>query len=174
MKNIPPVVSTLDNLLHQTLPALARGTVREDEIRVRFDTAFDHIVRFYRAAETIACQCVVEPDGAVVEIDHRHIRCPRLLGQCLQTDSPVSRALTFAYVPDRADRIALDILHANANYRASQFFEWTARNGWCSAGGKELDGESHAATIRCAFYESDLFTPTSMELVPFAASAGAR
>jgi hypothetical protein len=174
MRNTSPVVSTLDSLLRQSLATLARGTSLDDDVRIRFNAVFDRIAGFYRAINDILCQCVVEQDGATIDVDRRPVRCPRLLVQCRQLDASVSRTLTFVYVPDRADRIALDILHANANYRTSQFFEWTFADGWCSDGRMELDAESHAAAVRRALFESDLFTPGSMELVPLAADAEMR
>lgn len=123
----------------------------------------------YRATKDVISHSVVEP-GAVIVATARHhpIRCPRLLVQCMRPDTPVSLALTFAYVPDGADRIALDIVHSDANYRTSQFFEWTSAEGWCSEDGATIDGESHAAALRRALCESDLFTSGSMELVPLA------
>lgn len=169
MKNIPPVASTLDSLLRQSLAALAHEDRLNDEIRVRFDTAFNRIRRFYRATDVIVCQSVVEPGAVIVGVDRRRpLRCSRLLVQCFHPDTPTACALTLAYVPDRADRIALDIVQADANYRTSQFFQWTAAEGWCSDEGRDIDAESHAAAVRRALYESDLFTPRSMGLVPLA------
>lgn len=173
MKNISPVASTLDNLLRQSLAALSRNDrLLDDDIRTRFHEAFDRIKRFYRATKDVISQSVVEPGAVIVVTDRRRpIRCPRLLVQCMRPDAPVSLALTFAYVPDGADLIALDIVHADVNYRTSQFFQWTMTEGWCSADGMQIDGESHAAVVRRALYESDLFTPGSMELVPLGMEA---
>ncbi len=169
MKNISPVASTLDSLLRQSLAVLAHEDRLDDDIRIRFDAAFDRIRRFYRSTEDIACQSVVDPGSIIVCVDRRRpLRCSRLLVQCVRPDTAVSLALTFAYVPDRADRIALDIVHADANYRTSQFFEWTIAKGWCTGDGTEMNAEGHAATVRRALYESDLFTPGAMELVPLA------
>ena len=161
--------------MRQSLAALAHQDRLDDDIRARFHEAFDRIKRFYRATKDVIFQSVVEP-GAVIVATARHhpIRCPRLLVQCMRPDTPVSLALTFAYVPDGADCIALDIVHPDANYRTSQFFEWTSAEGWCSDGRMELDAESHAAAVRRALFESDLFTPGSMELVPLAADAEMR
>lgn len=172
MKNIPPVVSTLDSLLQQSLAAIAHDERLDDDVRIRFGAAFDRIRRFYRATNGIVCQSIVEPGSVIVGTERRRpLRCARLLVQCMRPDAPASCALTFAYVPDRVDRIALDIVHADANYRTSQFFEWTAGDGWCSADGTELDGERHADAVRRALYESDFFMPASMELVPLAKEA---
>lgn len=174
MKNTSPVASTLDNLLRQSLAARAHEDRIDDDIRARFHEAFDRIKRFYRATKDVVSQSVVEPGVVIVATDRRRpIRCPRLLVQCMRPDSPVSLALTLAYVPDGADRIALDIVHADANYRTSQFFEWTFARGWCNEDGTELDAEGHAGAVKRALYESDLFTPASMELVPLAADVGA-
>jgi hypothetical protein len=175
MKNISPVASTLDSLLRQSLAALSHDDRLDDEIRIRFDAAFDRIRRFYRSADGIVCQSVIEPGSVIFGLDRRRpLRCSRLLVQCMQSDSSLSRTLTFAYVPDRADRIALDIVHADANYRTSQFFQWTTTEGWCSAGGGDLDSEAHADAVRRALYDSDLFSPNSMTLVPLSAEQGAR
>lgn len=143
-------------------------------MRARFHEAFDRIRRFYRATKDVVSQSVVEPGAVIVATDRRSaIRCPRLMVQCMRPDSKWSLSLTLAYVPDGADRIALDIVHADTSYRTSQFFQWTTAEGWCSDHGKYLDAENHAATLRRALHESDLFTPASMELVPLTAVAGA-
>lgn len=172
MRNIFPVMSPLDSLLRQSLAVLARGSSIDDKIRARFDAGFDRIRRFYRAADGIVCQSIVEPGSVVVGVERaRPLRCSRLLVQCRLQDAPLSCALTLAYVPDGTDRIALDIVHADANYRTSQFFQWTTTEGWCSGDGREIEAESHAAAISRALYESDLFTPGSMELVPMTMEA---
>ncbi|MBS0513893.1 MAG: hypothetical protein JSS16_00250 [Proteobacteria bacterium] len=174
MKNISPVASTLDSLLRQSLAALANEDRLDDDIRARFHEAFDRIKRFYRATKDVVSQTVVESGVVIVATDRRRpVRCPRLLVQCMRPDTPASLALTFAYVPDGADRIALDIVHADANYRTSQFFQWTMTDGWCSEDGAEIDGESHAAAVRRALCESDLFTPSSMTLEPLHVEQGA-
>jgi hypothetical protein len=173
MKNIFPVASTLNSLLRQSLAALAHEDRIDDGIRIRFDAAFDRIRRFYRSTDDIACQSVVEPGSVIVGVDRRRaLRCSRLLVQCVRPNTPVSLALMFAYVPDRADRIALDIVHADANFRTSQVLQWTAAQGWCIGDGSEMNAENHTAAVRRALYESDLFTPAAMELVPLAAEVG--
>lgn len=165
MRNIAPVVSTLDSLLRQSLTALVRENSLDDEIRIRFNEAFEHIRRFYRVNTGIDCQSVVEPGAIVIDVGrHRRLRCSRLLVQCAQPDASASRALTFAYVPDGPDRIVLDIVHADLNYHTSQFFQWTALDGWCSTDGQSLSEDAHASAIRAALYESDLFNAQSTAL----------
>ena len=75
-----------------------------------------------------------------------------------------------AYVPDHIDRIALDIMHGEANCRTSQFFQWTDQDGWCSPDGQPLNDESHARTLRAAMYDSGLFNSNSMTLLPMEAN----
>jgi hypothetical protein len=173
MKNIAPVVSTLDNLLRQSLSALACSQTLDSEIRVRFDAAFERIARFYRATDEIVCQRIIKPGGTTIEIDRHPLRCPRLLVQCTQPDASAARALPFVYVPDQADRIALDILHGDARYRSSQFFQWIPSKGWCNADGSALSEEIHTVAVSKALFEPDLFNVTTMTLVPLSANSGA-
>ncbi|HEX7934832.1 MAG TPA: hypothetical protein VF573_17400 [Paraburkholderia sp.] len=176
MRNIAPVVSTLDILLRQSLNALVRENALDldDDIRKRFNDVFEHIRRFYPVKDGVVCQSVVEPGAVVIDMGrHRPLRCPRLLVQCRLSDAPASRALTFAYVPNQSDRVVLDIVHADLNYQTSQFFQWTDSDGWCSADGRSLNADAHDSAIRGALYESDLFNAQSMALEPLHVDDGA-
>jgi len=173
MRNISPVVSTLDGLLRQSLEAILREELLEDEIRIRFTEAFEHIRRFYRVNTGVVCQSVVEPGAVAIDIGrHRRLRCSRLLVQCAQSDASASRVLTLTCVPDRADRVALDIVHADLNDETSQIFQWTASGGWCSAEGFNLNGDVHSGTIEAAVHESALFNAQSMALEPLRVGEG--
>lgn len=165
--------STLDSLLRQSLAALASEEIFADEVRIRFDTAFDCIIRLYRAAKGITCLSIVEPSATVVYVEHRcPVRCPRLLVQCMPADAFRRRALTFAYVPDNTNRIAIDILHGDIVCRTSQFLQWTDEDGWCNADGQRLDGKTHAQAIRRVLYEGNLFSAHSLELEPMGVVGG--
>ncbi len=164
MRNIAPVVSTLDNLLRQSLAAVACGA-REDETLARLNAIFDRIVRFYRTTKDILCQSVIDPASTTVEFDGTTLRCPRLLVQCAPLDAALWRVLTLVYTPIRSDLVALDIVHGNKSMRTSQLVQWTAKCGWCSAG-IDLDREGHATLLRNALYESGLFASATMTLEP--------
>jgi hypothetical protein len=165
MRNIAPVVSTLDYLLRQSLAAVACNAPREDETLARLNAIFDRIAQCYRTTNDVVCQCVIDPGSAAVELDGRTLHCPRLLVQCAQPDATALRAVTFVYVPIRSDLIALDIVHGSKAMRTSQFIQWTRGGGWCTAG-MDLDREGHAKLLRIALYESDLFASTTMSLEP--------
>jgi hypothetical protein len=163
MRNIAPVVSTLDTLLRQSLAAVPFNATREDETLARLNAIFDRIVRFYRTTNDILCQSVIDPGSTTVEFDGTTLRCPRLLVQCAPLDAALLRALTLVYTPIRSDVVALDIVHGNKAMRTSQFIQWTTKYGWCSAG-TDLDRECHATLLRNALYESGLFASTTMTL----------
>jgi hypothetical protein len=145
MRNIAPVVSTLDNFLRQSLDAAACSAKKEDETLARLNAIFDRIARFYCTTIDVICQCVIEPSSTAVELDGGTLRCP-----------PIS-----------SDVIILDIVHGSEAMRSSQFIQWTRGGGWCTAG-IDLDREGHATLLRNALYESDLFASTTMTLEPLA------
>lgn len=166
MRQDPLVSPILDILIRQSLAAIEPDDSLDDDIRCRFETAFDAIRRFYRSAHGAICQSIVEPGAAIVQVNQRNIRCSRLLVQCMKPAASRARALMFAYAPDHVDRIALDIMHSDANYRTSQYFQWTELEGWCSPNGQSLNDESHASVLRAALYESGLFNSSAMTLLP--------
>jgi hypothetical protein len=165
-------MSTLDGLIRQSLATLSSNDLHDD-IRNRFDAVFDRIKRFYHAISGIACQSVVESGAVIIETHHRELCYPRLLVQCMQSGAPARRALTLAYVPDRVDRIELEISYMDSHCRTSQFFQWMETDGWCCNGEQMLDAVVHADVIRRALYESNFFKKESMELEPLIGTGGA-
>lgn len=163
-----PNASPLDNLLRQSLSALARSTASENDANAHLLSVLIRIARYYRSCADILAQCVVEQSAAPIEIEGQSILCPRLLIQCTRRDFITSLPLTLIYLPVRIDQIGLRIGYGDKLYEAAHFIQWVqSRNVWCIGGaGDELQRDSHANFLRRALYDADLFTVPTMTLEP--------
>ena len=163
-----PNPAPLDNLLRQSLSALARSTGPENEVNAHLLAALTRIARYFRSCTEVFVQCVIEQDAASVAIEGRSMLCPRLLVQCTRRDFITSRPLTLIYMPVRSDRIGLRIGFGDKLYEAAHCIQWVQPRGvWSIASaGDELHRDSHASFLRKALYDSGLFTAQTMALEP--------
>lgn len=165
MKNTSPA-SALDGLLRQSLAVVMRTRNADDDVIAHLWTVLAHLARFYQPTAEIDSQSVIEPAAAIVEVNGRELRCPRLLVQCMRRDALAACPLTFLYTPTRTDTIALHIVHGQSVYEAPDTIQWIASHkGWCIAG-SELDGAVHAQFLRRVLYEAGLFRAQAMTLEP--------
>lgn len=161
-----PNASPLDNLLRQSLFALARSTASENEANAHLLAALTRIARYFRSCTEVLVQCVVEQGAAQIEVEGRSIPCPRLLVQCTRRDFITSRPLTLIYVPVRIDRIDLRIGFGDTIHEAADFIQWSpTRSAWLISDAK-LHADSHAQFLRSALYEAGLFSALTMTLEP--------
>jgi hypothetical protein len=161
--------SLLDNLLRQSLDAIARTEVAKAEATTNLVAVLSHIASNFRLLGTVVVHAVIEPACAEVRLNGQAVRAPRLLVQCTWREAAFTSPLTFVYTPTRTDCIALQITYGTVTHRAAGNIIWSVSHGWHIPGyGHDIGSETHAKFLRAALYAVGLFTAQTLSLEPMA------
>lgn len=159
--------SSLDNLLRQSLEAIARTEAAKAEATANLVAVLSRIASNFRLIDSVVVHSVIEPACAELRLNGQAVRAPRLLVQCTWPDLAYTSPLTFAYTPTRADCIGLQITYGNVTHRAVGSIIWSAPHGWHIPGhGCDIDRETHAKFLRTALLALGLFTASTLSLEP--------
>jgi hypothetical protein len=161
--------SLLDNLLRQSLDAIARTEAAKAEATSNLVAVLSLIACNFRLLGSIVVHTVIEPACAELRVNGQPVRAPRLLVQCTWRDAAFSSPLTFVYTPTRADCIALQITYGAVTHRATDHIVWSAPYGWhIPAHGLDVGSETHAKFLRTALHAVGMFTTHTLALEPMA------
>jgi len=159
--------SLLDNLLRQSLDAIARTEAAKAEATLNFAAVLTRIACNFRLLGSIVVHTVVEPSCAELRVNGQPVRAPRLLVQCTWREAAFTSPLTFVYTPTRTDCIALQITYGNVTHRATDHIMWSALYGWhIPEHGFDVSSETHAKFLRHTLYAAGLFNSSAMALEP--------
>jgi len=159
----------LDNLLRQSLEAIARTEAAKAEATANLVAVLSRIASNFRLLSSIVAHTVIEPACAELRVNGQPVRGPRLLVQCTWRDAAFTSPLTFVYTPSRTDCIALQITYGNVTHRATDHIVWSAPYGWhIPAHGLDVGSETHAKFLRTALHAVGLFTTQTLALEPMA------
>jgi hypothetical protein len=162
--------SLLDNLLRQSLDAIARTEAAKAEATANLVAVLSRIACNFRLLGSIVVHSVIEPACAELRVNGQPVRAPRLLVQCTWRDAAFTSPLTFAYTPTRTDCIALQITYGTVTHRAAGHIVWSAPHGWHIPGhGYDIGSETHAKFLRAALHAVGLFTAQTLSLEPMTA-----
>ncbi len=161
--------SLLDNLLRQSLDAIARTEAAKAEATSNLVAVLSRIACNFRLLGSIVVHTVIEPACSDVRLNGQAVRAPRLLVQCAWRDAPFTSPLTFVYTPTRTDCIALQITYGTVTHRVAGNITWSAPHGWHIPGhGYDIGSETHAKFLRAALHAVGLFTAQTLSLEPMA------
>jgi len=161
--------SLLDNLLRQSLDAIARTEAAKAEATSNLVAVLSRIACNFRLLGSVVVHTVIEPACAELRVNGQPVRAPRLLVQCTWRDAAFTSPLTFVYTPTRTDCIALHITYGNVTHRATDHIVWSAPYGWhIPAHGFDVGSETHAKFLRTALHAAGLFTAQAWALEPMA------
>lgn len=161
--------SSLDNLLRQSLDAIARTEVAKTEATANLVAVLSRLACNFRLLGSIVVHTVIEPACAELRVNGQPVRGPRLLVQCTWRDAAFASPLTFLYTPTRTDCIALQITYGNVTHRATDRIVWSAPYGWhIPSHGLDVGSETHAKFLRAALHTVGLFTAQTLSLEPMA------
>jgi len=161
--------SFLDNLLRQSLDAIARTEVAKAEATANLVAVLSRIASNFRLLDSIVAHSVIEPACAELRVNGQHVRAPRLLVQCAWREAAFTSPLTLVYAPTRTDCIGLQITYGTVTHRAAGNIVWSARHGWHIPGhGYDIGSETHAKFLRAALHAVGLFAAQTLSLEPMA------
>jgi hypothetical protein len=161
--------SLLDNLLRQSLDAIARTEAAKAEATSNLVAVLLRIACNFRMLGSVVVHTVIEPACAELRVNGQSVRAPRLLVQCTWRDAVFTSPLTFVYTPTRTDCIALQITYGNVTHRATDHIVWSVPYGWhIPAHGLDVGNETHAKFLRAALHAVGLFTAQTLSLEPMA------
>ena len=159
--------SFLDNLLRQSLDAIARTEVAKAEATANLVAVLSRIASNFRLLGSIIVHTVIEPACAELRLNGQPVRAPRLLVQCTWRAAAFTSPLTIVYTPTRTDCICLQIAYGNETHRAVGNIVWSAPHGWHIPGhGYDIGSETHAKFLRAALHAVGLFTAQTLSLEP--------
>ena len=159
--------SLLDNLLRQSLDAIARTEVAKTEATANLVAVLSRIACNFRLLGSVVVHAVIEQACSDIRLNGQVVRAPRLLVQCSWRDAVFTSPLTFVYTPTRTDGIALQITYGTVTHRAAGNIVWSALHGWHIPGhGYDIGSETHAKFLRAALHAVGLFTAQTLSLEP--------
>lgn len=160
---------SLDNLLRQSLDAIARTDEAKAEAMASLVAVLSRIACNFRLLGSVVVHTVIEPACTELRVNGQPVRAPRLLVQCAWRETAFTSPLTFVYAPTRTDCIGLQISYGTVTHRAAGNIVWNAHHGWHIPGhGYDIGSETHAKFLRASLHAVGLFTAQTFALEPMA------